>query len=186
MARKRGGRQCRMRIGAFAFVILAGVSNAFAGDDAAPLTASDIAAFVATWPQTAQALSAADPEFDPALTGALDKQLQEMAASDSKDSDLDHAAGLAGFADFDAFAARSSRILLAAQWARDPPDAAGLAAAIAAVEADANRTSAERTELISALKKGYGKALEDKPADADIDAVKPFLTAVNKAIGVDG
>ncbi len=176
-----------MKFGASALVsfALAGVCSALASDAAVTLKASEIAAFVAEWPGTAKALAAADPEFDPALTDALSSQLEEMAASDSKDSRLDAAVSLAGFPDFETFAALSSRILTAAQWAKDAPDEGDLAAAIGAVGADTARTADEKAELVASLKQAYETALADKPADADIAVVTPFADAIGKAIAVD-
>ncbi len=176
-----------MKIGiiAAALLTLLFASAAFAGGSSAPLKDADIAAFVSIWPQTAQALAAADPEFDPALTNALRGQLQEMATSDSKDSKLDAAVTAVGFADFESFAEIADRIFLAAQWAKDPPEAGELNAAIDAIEKDALRTADERAGLIAALKKAYNKAVADKPSDADIAAAKPFVSAIDKAIAVD-
>lgn len=176
-----------MKIGriAAAFFTLAFASGVFAADTPTPLKDADIAAFISIWPQTAQALVAADPEFDPALTSALRGQLQEMAASDSKDSRLDAAVAAVGYADFETFAAIAGQILLAAQWANDPPDAGDLNAAIDAIEKDALRTADERAELISALKKAYTKAIADRPSDDDIAVAKPFVGAIDKAITVD-
>ena len=176
-----------MKFGASALVsfTFAGVCSALAADAALTLKASDVAAFVAVWPGTAKALAAADPEFDPALTDALSSQLEEMAAGDPKDSRLDAAASSSGFADFETFAALSSRILTAAQWAKDAPDEADLAAAISAVEADTVRTADEKSELVASLRKAYETAMARKPLDADIAVVIPFISAIEKAIAVD-
>ena len=176
-----------MKIGriAAAFFMLAFAPSLFAADAVAPLKDADIAAFISIWPQTAQALAAADPEFDPALTNALRSQLEEMAASDSKESRLDAAVAAVGYADFETFAAMAGRILLAGQWAKNAPDAGDLNAAIDAIEKDALRTADERAELIAALKKAYNKVLADKPSDDDIAVAKPFVGAIDKAITVD-
>jgi hypothetical protein len=168
---------------AFFFVFLA--TGAFAGDNGAPLEDADIATFISVWPQAEKALSKVDPEFDPTLTNALRSQLEEMAASDSKDSKLDAAAVAAGYIDFETFAATAGRILLAAQWAADAPDAGDLNAAIDAIEKDEVRTADEKAELVGSLKKAYGKALADKPSDNDIAVTKPFASAISKAIAVD-
>ena len=176
-----------MKIGriAAAFFTLAFASGVFAADTPTPLKDADIAAFISIWPQTAQALVAADPEFDPALTSALRGQLEEMAASDSKDSELDAAVAAVGYTDFETFAATASRILLAAQWAKNAPDAGDLNSAIDTIEKDEVRTADEKAELISALKKAYTKALADRPSDDDIAVAKPFVGAIDKAITVD-
>ncbi len=176
-----------MRFGAVALVVvsLATLSNASAGNEAAQLKDTEIAAFIAVWPGTAKALAAVDPEFDPALTNALSSQLEEMAAGDSKDSKLDAAVLPARFGDFETFAALTSLILTAAPWAKDAPDNADLAAAISAVEADTVRIADEKVELIAALKKAYETALARKPPDADIAVVMPFVSAIEKAIAVD-
>ena len=170
---------------ALAFFLVSMASGAFAGDNGAHLKDADIAAFISVWPQTAKALSEVDPEFDPTLKNALRRQLEEMAASDSKNSKLDAAAIAAGFTDFETFAATAGRILLAAQWAADAPDAGDLNAAIDAIEKDEVRTADEKAELVGALKKAYGKALADKPSDNDIAVAKPFASAISKAIAVD-
>jgi hypothetical protein len=170
---------------ALAFFLVFLTTGSFAGDNGAPLKDADIATFISIWPQAATALSEADPEFDPTLTNALRSQLEEMAASDSNDSKLDAAAVASGYIDFEVFAATAGRILLAAQWATDAPDAGDLNAAIDAIEKDEVRTADEKAELIGALKKAYGKALADKPSDSDIALTKPFASAISKAIGVD-
>ena len=76
-----------MKTGAVVAVVslVAGLGNALAGDGAAPLNESDVAAFVSLWPETAKALAGVEPEFDWAVTNALGNQLQEMAAMESKD-----------------------------------------------------------------------------------------------------
>jgi hypothetical protein len=167
------------------FFTLACASGASAGGADQPLKDADIAAFISIWPQTAKALAAADPEFDPALVNGLRGQLEEMAASDSKDSKLDAVAAAAGYPDFETFAAQASRILLAAQWAKDAPDKADLNAAIDGVAKDQVRTAAEKADLAAALKQAYAKALAEKPADEDIAAATPFVGAVDKALAVD-
>ncbi len=176
-----------LKIGWISFVFLAQfpVAQAFCGEIDTPLGASDIATFIALWPETSKALAAADPEFDPALTNGLRGQLQEMAASDSKDSKLDSAVGTAGYRDFETFAALSSRIFLAAQWAKDAPDEADLNAAIDGIENDQVRTAEQKAEMVGALKQAYIKALAEKPADEDIALAKPFVGAIDKALAVD-
>ncbi len=176
-----------MKFGAVAAVVvlLAGVRCATAGDSAAPLRDADVAAFIAVWPETSKALAILDAEFDRAHLNSLAEQLEEMAASDSTNSQLDAAVLLRGFGDFETFATLSSRILTAARWAKDAPDDADLAAAIIAVEADTIRTADEKVELVASLKKAYETALARKPLDADIAVVMPFVSAIEKAIAVD-
>ena len=167
------------------YLTIAGISPASADDAAALLKGSDVAAFVSLWPGVAKALVDADPQFDPALTNALSSQLAEMAAGDTENSNLDLAVSLAGFANFETFASLASRILTAAQWARDAPDDADLATAIGAVEADTMRTVEEKAEIAGALKQAYAAALAARPPDADIATVRPFVSAIEKAIAVD-
>lgn len=170
---------------ALALLALAFAPEAAAGENPAPLTGADIAAFVSVWPKVANALADADPEFDPALANAIRAQLEEMAASDSKDSKLDAAAIAAGYPDFETFATMASRILLAGQWAADAPDAGDLNAAIDAIEKVDLRAADEKAELIAALKKAYSAALAGKPSDADIAAALPFVDAIGKAVAID-
>ena len=176
-----------MKIGLIAGALLAMgfASAAVAAENGAPLTGAEIAAFISIWPQTAKTLAVTDPEFDPTLTRALRSQLEEMAASDSKDSKLDAAATAAGYPDFETFATMASRILLAGQWAADAPDAGDLNAAIDAIEKDDLRAADEKAELIAALKKAYSAALAGKPSDADIAAALPFVDAIGKAVAID-
>ena len=67
-----------LKIGWISFVFLAQfpVAQAFCGEIDTPLGASDIATFIALWPETSKALAAADPEFEPALTNGLRGQLR--------------------------------------------------------------------------------------------------------------
>jgi hypothetical protein len=187
MPRPHKERQENMRFAAFALTAIACLPAAAAdAGESRPLAEKDIAAFVSVWPAMSMDLATADPEYDPELINGLRQQLDEMAASDSKDSALDRIVASDGYADFETMAALAGRILLAAQWAKDAPDQADLNAAIAGVEADTVRTASEKADLIRALKEGFERALAERPSDADIETVRPFIGALDKAVGIDG
>ncbi len=176
-----------MRSAAFALTAIACLLAAAAdAGQSQPLADKDIAAFVSVWPAMSMNIAKADPEYDPKLVNGLRQQLDEMAASDSKDSALDKIAASNGYADFETMAALAGRILLAAQWIKDAPDHADLNAAIARVEADTVRTASEKADLIAGLKEGFKRALAERPSDADIETVRPFIGALDKAVGIDG
>ncbi|MGB8818519.1 MAG: hypothetical protein WCC66_11420 [Rhizobiaceae bacterium] len=149
------------------------------GDEMAP---ADVAKFAAAWPVIAAGLTKADPEFDPTMTSVLESQLQEMAASDSKDSQLDRVVFAQGYADFETFAALSSRILTAARWAKNPPDQADLEAALSAINAGPERSADDKAALAASLKTAFEKAVAAKPADKDIATVRDQLAAIERAV----
>ena len=145
------------------------------------LTGDAVMRFAADWPVMAQELAKADAEFDPALAVAVEQQLQDMAAKDSKDSGLDTVAAAHGYRDFESFEAEASRILIAAKWAKDPPDDADLKAALAAVEGQADMDADAKAALKASLEEAYEEALAAKPSDADIETVRPHLAAIEAA-----
>lgn len=147
-----------------------------------PLSGDAVAQFAADWPVMAEELAKADPDFDPAMTDAVESQLQDMAASDSKDSKLDQVATARGYPDFESFAAVAARILIAAKWAKDPPDDADLKAALAAVAADSEMAADAKAALSASIEEAYAKALAVKPSDADIETVRPHLAAMEAAL----
>lgn len=141
-----------------------------------------VARFAADWPAMAAELAKADAEFDPALDVAVEQQLQDMAASDSKDSPLDKIAAAHGYRDFESFAAVAARTFTAAKWAKDPPDDADLKAALAAVAAESEMTADAKAALSDSIEEAYAKALAAKPSDADIVTVRPHLAAIEAAL----
>lgn len=159
------------------------VSVASCSDAGTGLSQGDIDRFVKGWPAMAEELAKADTEFDPDMAVALESQLQDLAASDSKDSALDRIAAAAGYDDFESFATVAARIVTATKWAKDPPGEADIKEAVEAVNADSNRTAADKAALISELKTAYAAALKDKPDDADIEAVRPHIASIDEAIG---
>ena len=149
------------------------------------LTGEAVARFAAEWPVIARELAKADAEFDPALDVAVESQLQDMAASDSKDSNLDKVAAEHDYPDFESFAAMAARILIAAKWAKDPPDDADLKAALAAVDGQADMDADAKAALKASLEEAYDEALAAKPSDADIEIVRPHLAAIDTALAAN-
>lgn len=147
-----------------------------------PLSGDAVARLAAAWPVMAVELAKADPDFDPAMDIVVESQLQDMAASDSKNSGLDAIAADHDYPDFESFAAVAVRILIAAKWANDPPDDADLKAALAAVEADSEMAADAKVALSASIEEAYAKALAARPSDADIETVRPHLAAIGAAL----
>jgi hypothetical protein len=174
--RQRGLRLKHLILSAF-LVSVASVSMA-----EEPLSGDAVARFAADWPAMAAELAKADLDFDPAMGIAVESQLQDMASSDSKDSRLDRVVAAHDYPDFESFAAFAARTLTAAKWAKDPPDATDLKAALEAVEADDEMTADAKTALSASIEEAYAKALTAKPSDADIDTVRPHLAAIEASL----
>lgn len=161
-----------------AFLVSAASDSAVGAD----LTTGDVDRFIEAWPLMATEVAKADPEFDQAMAVALESQLQDMAASDSKDSKLDMIAAAHDYRDFESFAAVTARILTAAKWAKDPPDDADLKAALAAVEAQGEMGADAKATLSASIEQAFQKAIAGKPSDPDIETVRPHLAAIDAAL----
>jgi len=177
-------RERRQRIVRLKHLILSAflVSAASVSHAGEALTGEAVTRFASQWPGIADALAKADAEFDPALDVAVESQLQDMAASDSNDSGLDRVATAHGYRDFEGFVVEAVRILIAAKWAKDPPDEADLKAALAAVEGQTGMDAESKGALMASLEKAYDEALAAKPSDADIETVRPHLAALDEAL----
>jgi hypothetical protein len=151
--------------------LIAGPSLGIAG----VLNAQIITQFARTWAPLSKRLVVIDPEFDPQNIVGLVQQLQQMTATDGSDSVLDNAVKLDGYANFESWAKTATLIIRAAQWAKNPPDAADIDDLIASIDADQEQAKDEKTALIADLKTAVESARLDKPDQADIDIAKHLL-----------
>jgi hypothetical protein len=177
--RQRGLRLKHLILSAF----LASVAEGALAQE--PLSGDVVAQFAADWPTMAGELAGADTDFDPAMGDAVESQLQDMAATDSKDSALDRVAAAHDYPDFESFAALAARILTAAKWAKDPPDDTDLQAALVAVDAATDMGADAKAALAASIREAFQKALAAKPSDADIQTVRQHLAAIEAALAAN-
>jgi hypothetical protein len=147
------------------------------------LTGEQVTKFVATYPALSEAYSKIDPEFDSADPDSLIGQIGLMVEGDPEDSALDKAASGQGYQSFDEWGGIAGNILLARFWAQDPPDEAEVAASEAEIMAQPDVSEDEKKEMIAGLHQALGSAREQKPSDANIEAVRPFLAQLDETIG---
>jgi hypothetical protein len=141
-----------------------------------------ISKFAQTWEPVTKRLMEVDAEFDPQNLAGLVNQLEQMAKADGPDSARDHAVKPDGYADFETWAKTAASIVTCAQWAKDPPDAAEVETAIAAINADLEQTAEEKAALISDLKSALETAMKSKPDDADIETAKRLLPVLEPVL----
>ena len=150
------------------------------------LTAVSVEKFIATFPALAARFSQADPEFDAADQDSLIGQIGLMIEADPDDSALDKAAARQGFASFDEWGNLASNILIARLWADNPPDEAEIAASEAEISALTDVSEDEKNQMIAGLHEAMGTAQQEKPSDANIEIVRPFLPGLNGIFGDGG
>ncbi len=147
------------------------------------LTAALVEKFIATFPALATGYSQSDPEFDAADQDSLIGQIGLMIEGDPDDSALDKAAAAQGFASFDEWGSLAQNILIARLWADNPPDEAELAASEAEITALTDVSEDEKKQMIAGLHEALGTAQQEKPSDANIETVRPFLERLNGILG---
>jgi hypothetical protein len=147
------------------------------------LTGEQVTKFIASYPALATSFAAIDPEFDTADPDSLIGQIGLMVEGDPEESPLDKAASGAGYASFDEWGQIAGNILLARLWAQNPPDEAEIAASEADIMAQSDVSEDEKKEMIAGLHQALGSAREQKPGDANIEAVRPFLAQLDETIG---
>lgn len=135
--------------------------------------------FAQTWPQISQRLIIADPEFDPLNVPGLIDQLNLMVDIDAPRSMRDRAVQGDGYPDFESWAKNAEQIIRAGQWAINPPDAHDLDEVIAAIDADTQRSKADKASAIADLKSALDTSLKFKPDAHDIALVSKFLPLLN-------
>jgi hypothetical protein len=175
----------KFKIAASLFAIV--LSTTAFGQEAAvqplELTGEQVTQFIASYPQLSTSFAAIDPEFDTADPDSLIGQISLMVEGDPEDSALDKAAGAAGYASFDEWGQIAGNVLLARLWAQNPPDEAEIAASEAEIMAQTDVGEEEKKEMIAGLYQALGAAREQKPGDANIEAVRPFLAQLDETIG---
>jgi hypothetical protein len=149
------------------------------------LTAASVEKFIATFPALAARFGQADPEFDSADQNSLVGQISLMIEGDPDGSALDKAAAAQGFATFDEWASLAQNILVARLWADNPPDEAEIAASEAEIAALTDVTEDEKKQMIAGLHEAMGTAVDEKPSDANIETVRPFLGRLKDVLGDD-
>jgi hypothetical protein len=147
------------------------------------LTAASVERFIATFPALAARFGQADPEFDAADQDSLVGQISLMIEGDPDDSALDKAAAVQGFATFDEWGSLAQNILIARLWADNPPDETEIAASEAEITALTDVSDDEKKQMIAGLHEAMGTALEEKPSDANIETVRPFLGKLKEILG---
>lgn len=147
------------------------------------LTPALVGNFVATFPQLAASLSQADPEFDAADQDAMIGEISLMIEGDPDDSALDKACAAKGYASFDEWGKLAQNVLLARLWAGNPPDEAEIAASEAEISALTDVTEDEKSQMIAGLHQALGTAQQEKPSDANIEIVRPFLRQLDGILG---
>jgi hypothetical protein len=147
------------------------------------LTGEQVTKFIASYPALATSFAAIDPEFDTADPDSLIGQIGLMVEGDPEDSPLDKAASGAGYASFDEWGQIAGNVLLARLWAQNPPDEAEIATSEAEIMAQSDVSEEEKKEMIAGLHQALGSAREQKPGDANIEAVRPFLAQLDETIG---
>ena len=147
------------------------------------LTAASIEKFIATFPALATSYSQSDPEFDAADADSLIGQIGLMIEGDPDDSALDKAAAGQGFASFDEWGGLAQNILIARLWADNPPDEAEIAASEAEITALTDVSEDEKKQMIAGLHEALGTAQQEKPSDANIELVRPFLPRLSEVLG---
>jgi hypothetical protein len=147
------------------------------------LTPASLEKFIATFPALATSFSQNDAEFDAADPDSLIGQIGLMIEGDPDDSALDKAASGQGYASFDEWGALASNILIARLWAENPPDEAEIAASEAEITALTDVSEDEKNQMIAGLHEAMGTALEEKPSEANIETVRPFLAKLSEVLG---
>jgi hypothetical protein len=147
------------------------------------LSGEQVTKFIASYPTLSTAFTAIDPEFDTADPDSLIGQIGLMVEGDPENSALDTAAGGAGYSSFDEWGQIAGNILLARLWAQNPPDEAEIATSEAEIMAQSDVSEEEKKEMIAGLHQALGSAREQKPSEANIEAVRPFLAQLDETIG---
>ena len=150
------------------------------------LTAALVEKFIATFPALATGYSQSDPEFDAADQDSLIGQIGLMIEGDPDDSALDKAAAAQGYASFDEWGGVAQNILIARLWADNPPDEAEIAASEAEIMALTDVSDDEKKQMIAGMHEALGTAQQEKPSDANIELVRPFLASLNGIFGDGG
>jgi hypothetical protein len=147
------------------------------------LKAASVEKFIAAFPALATSFSQSDPEFDAADPDSLIGQIGLMIEGDPDDSALDKAAAAQGFASFDEWGTLAQNILIARLWADNPPDEVEIAASEAEITALTDISEDEKKQMIAGLHEALGTAQQEKPSDANIELVRPFLGKLREVLG---
>jgi hypothetical protein len=180
------GRNMLLKCWAVPLWLLACCGGALAEETAVQpvaLTAASVEKFMATFPVLAARFSQADPEFDAADQDSLVGQISLMIEGDPNDSALDKAAAAQGYVSFDEWGSLAQNILIARQWAANPPDEAEVAASEAEIAALTDVSEDEKSQMIAGLHEAMGTAIAEKPSDANIETVRPFLGKLKEILG---
>lgn len=148
------------------------------------ITSEQVSKLIASYPALSTSFAAIDPEFDTTDPDSLIGQIGLMVEGDPEGSALDKAASAAGYASFDEWGQIAGNILLARLWAQNPPDEAEIAASEADIMSQSDVSDDEKKEMIAGLHQALGSAREQKPSDANIEAVRPFLAQLDETIGI--
>ena len=119
----------------------------------------------------------------PPIADLLIGQIGLMMEGDPDGSALDIAAERQGFASFDAWGGLAQNILIARLWADNPPDEDEIAASEAEIMAQTDVSEDEKKQMVAGLHEALGTAREEKPSDANIETVRPFLERLNGILG---
>lgn len=139
--------------------------------------------FAETWIPITNAIETADKEFDHTHLPGLVKSLNDMAATDGAHSPRDELVANYGYTDFEQWADIAQRSIMAAQWAKQPPNEDELKRTIMALQADPGIAADAKKSLVNDVTAAFAIALAHKPSDADIDAAKAVLPLLEPVIG---
>ena len=147
------------------------------------LTAASVEKFIATFGPLSEEFTKIDPEYDITDPDSLIGQIGLMIEGDPDDSALDKAAVAKGYQSFDEWGGVAGNVLLARLWAENPPDEADIAKSEADINALADITEDEKKEMIAGLHDAMGTAQDQKPSDANIETVRPYLGKLTELFG---